>query len=61
MLGLATQHKNIYIERGKEKGEGEEKGKRGLEPLYLSKYIENVIEIHKFKLPLQDFSYILIT
>lgn len=25
MLGLAAQRKNIYIERGKEKGEGEEK------------------------------------
>jgi hypothetical protein len=26
VLGLATQHKNIHIEKGKEKGEGEERG-----------------------------------
>jgi hypothetical protein len=37
VLGLATQHKNIFITRGKEKGEGEEKGRRGVEPPYLSK------------------------
>ncbi len=61
MLGLATQHKNMYIERGKEKGEGEEKGRRRVEPLYLFKCIENVIKIHKFKFPLQALSYILIT
>jgi hypothetical protein len=36
VLGLVAQHKNIYIERGKEKGVREEKGRRGVEPLYLS-------------------------
>jgi hypothetical protein len=51
----------MYIERGKEKGEGEEKGRRRVEPLYLFKCIENVIKIHKFKFPLQALSYILIT
>jgi hypothetical protein len=30
VLGLGTQHKNIFIERGKEKGEGDKKGRRGV-------------------------------
>jgi hypothetical protein len=32
VLSLATQHKNIYIERGKEKGKGRRKGGEGWNP-----------------------------